>query len=54
MAYKWMGLYLEDMEAALTKFESELIKKIHHFSQLLHFFDLMLQLSLLVFLQTSF
>ena len=26
MAYEWMGLYLEDMEAALTGFETELIK----------------------------
>ena len=26
MTYKWMGLYLEDIEAALTRFESELIK----------------------------
>ena len=32
MAYKWMGLYLEDMEAALTKFESELIKNTPLFS----------------------
>ena len=26
MAYEWMGLYLEDMEAALAWFETELIK----------------------------
>ena len=53
MAYEWMGLYLEDMEAALTGFESELIK-INHLSQLFYFFDLMPQFSLPVFIKTSF